>query len=404
MARRLGALGVGEGDRVATTLPPGLAFAELLHALPRLGAVLVPLDPRAPARVDARLVVEAPVEGGEADVALRDQVDPQAVHSVIHTSGSMGAPKPVALTYANHTASASASGANLGVDPDDRWLSPLPLHHVGGLAVLLRSAIYRTTAVLHERFDAARVKDCLEVGDATLASLVPTMLVRLREAGLARPRGLRAVLLGGGPAPAELVEWAAATGLPVRVTYGMTETASQIATAEPGKRAGTPLPGVELRIGPAGEILVRGPMVAPGVLSDEGWLRTGDRGRLDEHGRLHVEGRLGNVIVPGGENVVAEEVEEALLAHPAVADVAVVGLPDPEWGEAVAAFVVLGGPVTTEELLAWGRERLAPHKLPKRVEQVPALPRSQAGKLLRDELVPPSRASSRPGSRRPGSS
>ncbi|MFN2616528.1 MAG: AMP-binding protein, partial [Thermoleophilaceae bacterium] len=293
---------------------------------------------------------------------------------------------------------------NLGVDPADRWLCPLPLHHVGGLAVLLRSAIYATTALVHERFDAGGAKDCLEAGEATLASLVPTMLARLREDGLAGAPRLRAILLGGGPAPRELVDWAEAAGLPVRLTYGMTETASQVATADPGERAGTPLPGVELRIGPRGEILVRGPMVAPGAPSGDGWLHTGDRGRLDEAGKLHVDGRLGNVIVTGGENVAAEEVEEALLAHPAVDDAAVVGLPDPEWGEAVSAFVVLGRPASADELIAWCRERLAPHKLPKRVEQVPGLPRSPAGKLLRDELLPPSRASSRPGSRRQESS
>jgi O-succinylbenzoic acid--CoA ligase len=395
---------VGEGDRVATTLPPGLAFAELLHALPRLGAVLVPLDPRAPLRVDALVRVDEPVTGEEADVPLRDSVDPGAVHTVIHTSGSTGTPKPVALTYGNHAASAQASASNLGVDPADRWLCPLPLHHVGGLAVLLRSAIYRTTALLHERFDAERVKDCFEAGEATLASLVPTMLVRLREAGLAEAPALRAVLLGGGPAPAELVGWAVAAGLPIRLTYGMTETASQIATAEPGERGGRPLPGVELRTRPDGEILVRGPMVAPAALSEDGWLHTGDRGRLDDRGLLHVGGRLGNVIVTGGENVAAEEVEQALLAHPAVADAAVAGVPDPEWGEAVCAFVVLSDPASAEELTAWCRERLAPHKVPKRLEQVPGLPRSQTGKLLRQELVPPSAASSRPGSRRPGSS
>jgi acyl-CoA synthetase (AMP-forming)/AMP-acid ligase II len=168
----------------------------------------------------------------------------------------------------------------------------------------------------------------------------------------------------------------------------MTEAASQVATADPGERAGTPLPGVELSIGPADEILVRGPMVARGALGPDGWLHTGDRGQLDEAGRLHVEGRLGNVIVTGGENVVAEEVEEALLSHPAVADAAVLGLPDPEWGEAVSAFVVLSDGASVEELLEWCRERLAPYKVPKRIEQVPGLPRSASGKLLREEIVP----------------
>jgi o-succinylbenzoate---CoA ligase len=403
-ARRLAAQGVEEGDRVATTLGPGLAFAELLHAVPRLGAVLVPLDPRAPARVDPRLLVQEPLQGQEADVPLRESVDPHATHSVIHTSGSMGRPKPVELSYENHAASAAASAANLGVQADDRWLCPLPLHHVGGLAVLLRSAIYATTAVVHERFEAERIKRQLERGEATLASLVPTMLVRLRELGLGRPERLRAILLGGGPAPSALVDWAERSGLPVLLTYGMTETASQVATAVPGERAGRPLQDVELRIGAGGEILVRGPMVAAGALSEDGWLHTGDRGRLDESGRLHVEGRLKNVIVTGGENVAAEEVEEALLEHPGVADAAVVGLPDPEWGEAVTALVVLRPETTADELLDWCRQRLAPAQVPKRLEQVPCLPRSGAGKLLRDELLPPSAASRPPGSRRRGSS
>src|SRR5205814_59476 len=214
-----------------------------------------------------RAVVEELPEGEEADVELTSSADPDAVHSLIFTSGSTGAPRPVELTFANHHASALASAERLGVDPDDRWLCPLPLFHVGGLAVLLRSAIYGTTAVVHERFDPARVRATLESGEASLVSLVPTMLARLRDAGLRRAPALRALLLGGGPAPADLVDWAAREGLPVMPTYGMTETASQIATAAPGERAGRPLPGVDLRIGESEEILVRGPMVAKGALA-----------------------------------------------------------------------------------------------------------------------------------------
>jgi O-succinylbenzoic acid--CoA ligase len=384
-ARRVAAFGVGEGDRVATTLPSGIAFCELLHALPRLGAVLVPLDPRAPFAVDAALTVEEPLDGFEAEVELRTTIDPDAVHSVIHTSGTTGAAKAVELTFGNHHASAVASAENLGVE-DDRWLSPLPLHHVGGLAVLLRSAVYATTAVIHERFDAERVKESLESGDATLASLVPTMLRRLREAGLERAPRLRAALLGGGPIPQDLLDWAAETGLAVCPTYGMTETASQVATAPPGRRAAQPLNGVELRIGDEGEILVRGPMVAHGALSEDGWLHTGDRGSIDPAGRLHVEGRLKEMIITGGENVSPIEVEEALLEHPAVADAGVAGRPDPEWGEAVTAFVVVRGRTGAEQLTAWCRERLAAHKVPKRIELVDSLPRNAAGKLLRDRL------------------
>jgi O-succinylbenzoic acid--CoA ligase len=280
-----------------------------------------------------------------------------------------------------------ASAERLGVDPRDRWLCPLPLFHMGGLAVLLRSAIYGTTAIVHERFEAQRVRAALESGGVTHVSLVPTMLRRLREAGLSGALGLRAMLLGGGPISADLLDWATAAGLPAMPTYGMTETASQIATAAPGQRAGRPLPGVELRISDEEEILVRGPMVAPGSLGPDGWLHTGDAGRLDGDGRLHIHGRLKELIVTGGENVAPAEVEQVLLAHPSVEDAAVIGLPDPEWGEAVFAFVVAGGEAGEEELLRWCRERLAGFKVPKRIELVAALPRNAAGKLMRDELA-----------------
>jgi o-succinylbenzoate---CoA ligase len=386
VARRLAARGVAAGDRVATTLPPGLAFASLLHALPRLGAVLVPLNPADPVRADTALTVSEPVEGDERDVPLRDSLDPDEPHTVIHTSGTSGRPKPVELTYGNHHASARASAENLGMADDDRWLAVLPLFHVGGLAVLLRSAIYATTAVVHERFDAAAVRRSFEAGEVTLASLVPTMLARLRAAGMERPSGLRAVLLGGGPLPGELLDWALAVGLPACPTYGMTETASQIATARPGERSAHPLLGVELRATEEGEILVRGRMVAPGSLAADGWLHTGDRGRIDSDGRLHVAGRLKEIIVTGGENVSPLEVEEALLAHPAVREAGVTGLPDPEWGEAVTAFVVLSSDVDPAALRDWARERLAPHKVPKRVAAVRSLPRNAAGKLLRERL------------------
>jgi O-succinylbenzoic acid--CoA ligase len=366
---------------VTTTLPAGRDFAELVHALPRLGAVLAPLDPRAPARpVD----VEAPVTGAEADVELRDTVDPGAVHSIIHTSGTTGRPKAVELTYANHHASALASAENLGNEPGDRWLSPLPVFHVGGLAVLLRCAIYGTTAVLHDGFDVDGARRSFESGEATLASLVPTMLSRLRDAGMTDAPELRALLLGGGPIPGDLLEWARSIGLPVVPVYGMTETSSQVVAGIPGR----PLPGVEIEVAGDGEILVRGPMVSRGAMAADGWLHTGDSGHLDGEGLLHVTGRAKDLIVTGGENVAPVEVEDALLSHPAVADVAVLGLPDPEWGEAVTAFVVLSGQATSEELIEHARERLAPFKVPKRVEQVAGLPRNPAGKLLRGEIVP----------------
>jgi o-succinylbenzoate---CoA ligase len=395
----LAARGIGEGDRVATTLAPGAEFAALVHALPRLGAVLAPLNtrlPRAERRAlaeacGARLVVEEPLSGVEASLELRESVDPAAPQTLLYTSGTSGRPKPVLLTYANHAASARASASNLGVAPDDRWLCVLPLFHVGGLAILLRSAVYGTAAIVHDGFDEQAVLASLRSGEATLASLVPTMLRRLAAAGLEEAPALRAALLGGGPVARDLLAWASERGLPVLQTYGMTETASQIATlsaAEAAARpdtAGRPLPGVEVEIGDEGEILVRGPMVAPGALAADGWLHTGDRGRLDD-GYLVVEGRLDDVIVSGGENVSAAEVEAALLTHPSVEDAAVVGRPDPEWGEAVTAYVVLHEPAPEEDLIAHCRELLAAFKAPKAIHAVPGLPRNAAGKVVRCRL------------------
>ncbi|MEX2252639.1 MAG: o-succinylbenzoate--CoA ligase, partial [Thermoleophilaceae bacterium] len=399
-ARRLAALGVGAGDRVAVTLPAGIEFAELLHATGKLGAVFEPLDPRAPAAerqrqledCGARLLVAEPLIGDEADAQLRSQVDPDSLHSVVFTSGTTGRPRGIELSYANHYASAAGSAGNLGVDPEDRWLCPLPLFHVGGLAVLLRSTINRTTAVLHAGFDAERVAAALAAGEATLTSLVPTMLARLRDAGLERAPGLRAILLGGGPAARELLEWAAEHELRAVLSYGMTETASQVVSCPPDKALerlgqGQPFPGVELQIGEDDEILVRGPMVARGALADDGWLHTGDRGSIEADGWLTVTGRLKDLIVTGGEKVSPLEVESVLLQHPAVADAAVVGMPDPEWGEAVTAFVVLTMSVETAALADHCRERLTPYKVPKRIEQVAGIPRNRGGKILRDQLT-----------------
>ena len=348
-------------------------FARQLWSAWRLGVPFVPHDPR---------VAAPPVPAGLGS----------DVRTVIFTSGTTGEPKPVGLTDANHEASALGIAWALGVGPHDRWLCPLPLWHVGGLNILIRSAVYGTTAVLHDGFDVARVRESIESGEATLVSLVATMLRRLVDTGLSEWPELRGALVGGGPVPRGLLEWAAEEGFPLLQTYGMTETCSQVATLAAEEAlshagsAGRPLPGVELRIGDGGEILVRGEMVAPGAADAEGWLHTGDRGRVDERGFLYVEGRLDDMIVTGGENVAAAEVEDALLLHPAVADAAVGGRPDPEWGEAVVAFVVVARDVSDAELLDHCRARLAGFKVPKAVERRAELPRNAYGKLRRAAL------------------
>ena len=394
VARQLAALGIGEGGRVATRLPPSTDFVALLHAAPRVGAALVPLNTRLPAAeqraqadlVGADVVVDHPLDGMGAAVELRHELDPEAVHTVLFTSGTEGEPRAVELTAGNQDASAAASAAVLGVAADDRWLCALPLFHVAGLGILVRCARNGTTAVLHDGFDAAAVAAALADDRIALASLVPTQLRRLRATGLLGASHLRALLLGGGPIPPDLVEWARDADLPVRCTYGMTETTSQVALTALWESGATALPGAEIEIGDDCEILVRGPMVAPRAAGAHGWLRTGDRGSIDRHGRLHVEGRVKELIATGGEQVAPAAVEAVVAAHPSIADVGVAGAPDPEWGEAVTAYVVERSRVADHDLLAFCRERLAGYQVPKRIVRVESLPRNAGGKLRRAEL------------------
>jgi O-succinylbenzoic acid--CoA ligase len=340
-------------------------------------------DPTSAARqAGARLALETPVAGEPID-RFRD---PEAsdIATLMFTSGTTADPKPVELSYENWLWNALGSALALGLDPEERWLCPMPLAHVGGLGILLRSAVYATTVLLHERFDTGPALAALTdpAARVTLVSLVPTMLARLLDGGLRDPPTLRRVLLGGGPIAAGLLTRAAQAGVPVSPSFGMTETCSQVATD------GYALLGSELRIADGGELLVRGRAVAAGALSDDGWLHTGDLGALDAGGRLTIVGRKSETIVTGGENVAPSEVEALLAEHPAVADAAVLGRPDPQWGEAVVAQVVLndGRSVDAEDLRAHCAARLAAFKVPKRFEVVDALPRGATGKLRRREL------------------
>jgi O-succinylbenzoic acid--CoA ligase len=387
-ARRLSALGVGPGDRVGIALPARRAFVETLHGCMRLGAVAVPIDLRL--RPDERrlrtagcaAVVAQPLEGlADEGAPLMLTHDLEAAAIVVHTSGTTAGPRAVELTYGNWLWSALGSAVALGVDPADRWLCTLPLAHVGGLSILVRSAIYATTVILHERFDAEAAADELATR-ATLVSVVPTTLARLLDAGLRRPPALRAALVGGAPIPPALIERATVAGVPTVGTYGLTEACSQVTTGGP------PLFCTRVRIGPGREILVAGPTVAPAVLGADGWLRTGDEGALDEAGNLTVTGRAGDTIITGGENVAPTEVEAVLAGHPAVAEAGVHGAPDPEWGERVVATVVLRADqtATEDDLRGYCRVRLAGYKVPRAIRFAPELPKTVSGKLLRRSL------------------
>jgi len=438
MAAGLLARGVLPGDRVAVLLPNGLPVVELVHAVARVAAVLVPLNTRlAPpelawqvADCGARIVVHDDVTAALTASAAGDvsrvhaadlrvagarpssqpAQDLDRLHSIIYTSGTTGTPKGAMLTFGNHLWSAFGSALNLGLRADDRLLACLPMFHIGGLAVVLRSAIYGHPAVVHESFDPRRVNDAIDAG-VTVVSVVADMLARMLEArgDAPYPPTLHAVLLGGGTAPRPLLESCAGRGVRVVQTYGLTEAASQVATLAPadGLRklgsTGKPLFPTEVRIdrdgeaaqpGAAGEILVRGATVGPGywrrpdetaAVYRDGWLRTGDIGMLDDEGYLYVLDRRDDLIVSGGENVYPAEVEAALLAHPAVAEAGVYGIDDARWGSVPAARVVLrpGAAVTAGELLAHCRARLARYKVPASIDVTDELPRTAAGKLQR---------------------
>src|SRR5215213_5753046 len=274
-ARRLAARGVRRDATVAIELAPGIEYVVLLHALMKLGAVAYPVNTRL-AEPERRAVLERaqPVltlNGNpdlgttEADLPLLGEHDLDALHCRILTSGTAGRPRPIGLTYGNHLWSAVGSAFNLGVEPTDRWLCCLPLYHVSGLAIVMRSVIYGTAAIVHPRFDVDRVARSLEEDGVTVVSLVATQLVRLlgAEVGLSGPR---AILVGGGPVPLEVLEEAVGRGAAVVQTYGLTEAASQVTTLAPTEArsklgsAGRPLLTTHLRIN-EGEILVQGPTV-----------------------------------------------------------------------------------------------------------------------------------------------
>ncbi|HEY0316686.1 MAG TPA: o-succinylbenzoate--CoA ligase [Solirubrobacterales bacterium] len=402
VARRLAAHGVRRGSTAALTMHPRREQVVLAHALMKIGATLLPLNPRLTEGERAAIVeAEEPIvdldDAGEltqteADLPLLGEHDMDDVCARVLTSGSSGTPKPVGLTYGNFLWNAVGSGFNIGVDPGDRWLCCVPLSHIAGLGIVMRSVIYGTAAVVHDGFDVDRVAASLESDEITVVSLVATMLTRLLEVG-ADLSGPRAILVGGGPVPEEPLEEALDKGATVVQTYGMTETCSQVTTLAPGDArrklgsAGRPLLTTHLRI-EDGEILIQGPTVAPGRADGDGWLHTGDLGQIDEEGFLYVKDRIDDLIVSGGENVVPAEVEEVLLRHPEVADAAVVGREDPEWQQAVTAVVVLesGSQVTPDDLRRHCAGSLADFKVPKRIELASALPRTPSGKLLRRAL------------------
>ena len=442
-----------EGDGIATLLSTGEPFVRVAFAVFRTGTTLVPLGPNestaslvmaceavrpgtlvcerstadlaravaARASVDRIVSIEpvssAPItsiDGGDpTNAPPPTPIGGEDVALVCFTSGTGGRPKGVRLTVDNLLASARRSAYRLGVEPDDRWLDPLGVHHMGGFAPIVRSTLYGTTVLTQQEFSAERTPTALERHEATIVSLVPTMVKRMLDRGWEPAEELRVALVGGAAASPTLLEDALDSGVPIYPTYGTTETSSQVATATPAQSArhpgvvGQPLFEVDVTIvddngtplpaGETGRIRVCGPIVAAGYLDDRdgsgtfenGCILTGDRGVLDADGRLWITGRESDRIVTGGETVDPNAVRSVLAAHPAIESAFVVGLADDEWGERVGAVVVPTDREPRPRVASIDdhcRKRLATHERPRIVAVVDALPRTVSGTVDRDAV------------------
>lgn len=404
--------GVRPGEVVAVPASPSADFVVAIHALGWLGAAVALLPAQGPA-AERRALLRAlhpdrlldVVNGASPAHRAPGAAQPERfwpldeLRFVLTTSGSStGIPRRVELRTGQLVFSALGSALRLGHHLDDRWLCCLPLHHVGGLSILLRAAWAAVPVELTSGFTPAQVAGRLASGEVTLVSLVPAMLRRVLDVpGFAPHPRLRAVLLGGAAAPPELVREAEARGLPVALTWGMSETASQVCTRSPEDPANSSLLGdvgaplafarVDLDVAgrPGARLVVRGP-VAPG-----GRLVTGDRGRVDESGRVQVLGRADAVIVSGGENIDPAEVVAVFEAHPAVAEAAVVALDDARWGQRPGAVLVAASGVRPDEALtrdvrAFALARLARFKVPEHIVWTLALPRTGMAKPATREL------------------
>lgn len=402
----------------ALSLAPGPQAATALFGLWKAGFVAVPLHERLSAEETnyalrlLRPALRLDDRGEPAPARPRGHAlsfaDFPEVSAVLLTSGSSGAPKAVGLTTRALAASVAGAAHRLSLRPGACWGLCLSLGHVGGLALLLRALATGASVRCWPTFDARAVADAVLAGQVTHLSVVPVMLRRLLDAlgGRKAPASLRCVLTGGAAASRPLLERAWRAGVPAAPTWGMTETASQIATAPPelARRppgtAGPPLPDLEVRADAAGRLHVRGPTLAaalvrapdappePLPLDADGWFRTPDTGRVDADGHVHVEGRADDVITTGGLNVAPREVERVIEAMPGVGEAVVFGVPDPDWGQVVAAVVeAADGDVAPEGVDRHCRARLVRGRCPSRIRVVDALPRTQTGKVMRARVA-----------------
>ena len=383
------------GELVAYALPPGFHWLEILAAHAHSGASFMPIDVRIAPREQRRLIEKARpavVVRPDDETVLADAVptDPDKAWAVVPTSGTSGEPRLAELSLASIGSARAASLDALDASAHDAWVSCLSPAHMGGLLVLLRGVLTGSPVTILDRFEPGTL--LAEAREGSHVSLVPTMLERLVRGGAGLSK-LGVLLIGGGALDPGLRDAAEALGGRLVEAYGSTETCGGVVYD------GIPFIGTALRIGADGGIELQGPTLMDGYRADpaatadaftaDGWLRTGDVGSLADDGRLDVRGRIDDAIRSGAETVWPQEVEAVLSRHPGVADVAVAGRPDPEWGQHVVAWVVPHNPMdppTLEELREHCREDLARFKAPRELRVVATLPRTASGKIRRVAL------------------